>query len=106
MSLSVNVGRREEIKNEDADRVRAFETLCCAVLVDWKVFATQTEVETASFQLIESTEEERENNGFTGFRKILLVSWAHDTLKKQVSKSRQLAHEEVKRLVVQELKVP
>ena len=91
-----NAGQTAEIKKEDADRVRAFETLCCAALVDWKLFSTQTEVETASFQLIENTEEERENNGFTGCRKILLVSWAHDTLKRQIAKAKQIGHEEVK----------
>ena len=60
-----------------------FEKLCCSAFVDIKVFSAEEDVEMASFQLIEDNEEAREHNGFTGFRKILLVSWANDTLKKK-----------------------
>ena len=69
---------------EELDQlVKSFENLCLSALGDFRMFASDELIQQASFQAIEDNEELRAHNGFTGFRKILLVSWAHGVLRKQ-----------------------
>jgi len=63
--------------------VKGFENLCLSALGDYKLFTSDRQVQQASFQAIEDSEDQRVHNDFTGFRNILLVSWAHGVLKKQ-----------------------
>jgi len=93
--LSKKAGQTAAQEKESEARLKAFEQLSLNCLVDWKLFQSENDIETAAFQLIEDNEEQRENNGFTGFRKILLVSWAHTTIKKNLPKEKQITHEEV-----------
>ena len=68
---------------QEEEVVKGFENLCLSALGDYKFFTSEEQVQQASFQAIEDSEEQRAHNGFTGFRKILLVSWAHGVLKKR-----------------------
>ena len=69
---------------EELDRmVKSFESLCLNALGDFRMFSSEELIQQASFQDIEDNEEQRAHNGFIGFRKIMLVSWAHGVLKKQ-----------------------
>ena len=48
------------------------------------MFKNEEEVLLDAFQLIEDTEESQENNGLTGFRKIILCQWAVGVMKKSL----------------------
>ena len=72
-----------------------FNKLCLECLVDVRIFATEDDIVQASFQLVEDSEEQREHNGFTGFRKMLVVSWAHGLLKKRQPKDKQVGNDEI-----------
>ena len=92
-----------EAKEADA-RTKKFERLCLNALADWKVFVVEDDVIKATFQSIEDSEEQRENNGFTGFRKILLVCWALQVIKRDKPKEKQISHDEVAEWLHQNLR--
>ena len=64
--------------------VKSFYELAQHALFDYKVFKNEEEVLLDAFQLIEDTEESQENNGLTGFRKIILCQWAVGVMKKSL----------------------
>ena len=53
------------------------------VAFDYKLSPTEDAVLLDTFQSIEDIEELRSQHGFTGFRKVLLVNWAIETLKRK-----------------------
>ena len=63
-------------------RHQTFEDLVLNLVVDIKLFENKQAREAASFDLVESVEEERENNGFFGARKTLLALWGKDQVKR------------------------
>ena len=68
---------------ESQNSVHSFRTLCVMVAFDYKLSPTEDAVLLDTFQSIEDIEELRSQHGFTGFRKILLVNWAMETLKQK-----------------------
>ena len=68
------VARKDCKENHDA--VLSFKYLMLRGVVDIVHATTLTNVTELAFQFVEDNEELRKNMGFTGFRKMLLVSWA------------------------------
>ena len=71
---------------EDAwvqEKAKGFEVLCRSALADCRLLDSEECIQEASFQMIEDSEEQRANHGLTGFRNMLLASWAHGILKKR-----------------------
>lgn len=58
-----------------SDEVAGFESLCINALADYKLVRSESEVNILAFNAVEENEESRENDGFTGARKILLVTF-------------------------------
>ena len=58
------------------DNVAGFEKLCVNALADFKVVSNRDEVSILAFNAVEENEESRENDGFTGTRRALLVGYA------------------------------
>ena len=66
---------------ENHDAVVSFKNLMVRAVVDIVHETTLTNVTKLAFQFVEDNEELRKNMGFTGFRKMLLVSWAVSCVK-------------------------
>ena len=73
------VARKDCKENHDA--VLSFKYLMLRGVVDIVHATTLTNVTELAFQFVEDNEELRKNMGFTGFRKMLLVSWAVSCVK-------------------------
>jgi hypothetical protein len=65
------------------DKVEGFEKLCVNALADYRLVSNEDEVNILAFNAVEETEESRENDGFTGTRKALLVVFAVTNLQKE-----------------------
>ena len=65
------------------DNADGFEKLCVNALADYKVVSDPAEVSILAFNAVEENEESRENDGFTGTRKALLVGYAVKCVIKQ-----------------------
>ncbi len=76
------------------DKVAAFETLCVNALADYKLVQNPAEVHILAFNAVEENEESRENDGFTGARKALLVTFGVKHVMKE-KKGGKLKYEDV-----------
>ncbi len=88
--------------SENYNRAHAFELLCLNAVFDFKSFSSEEEIMKDTFQFIEDTEELREHSGFSGFRKLLLVQWAFDLLKKKGGKTP--LHQEIAQFLKSQLR--
>lgn len=67
----------ETLKNPDwKSLAEGFEALCVNASADFQLIATRGEADILAFNVVEGNEEARENDGFTGIRKALLVMYA------------------------------
>ena len=57
-----------------------FEKLCVNALADYKLVSNQAELNILAFNAVEENEESRENDGFTGTRRALLVMFGVQSL--------------------------
>ena len=62
------------------DRVKGFEALCLRAVADFKLFERAADIDAAAFQRLLSVEEEHANNGFFGFRKVLMAQWSENAV--------------------------
>jgi len=65
------------------DQVAGFENLCVNALADYKLVNSPAEVNILAFNAVEENEESRENDGFTGARKALLVTFGVKNVMKE-----------------------
>jgi hypothetical protein len=56
--------------------VESLRRLAVRAVFEYKIFKGVADLQKEAFQAVEENEEARANNGFTGFRKVLVVSWA------------------------------
>ena len=86
----------QTIQNPDwKDKVEGFEKLCVNALADYKLVQNQAEVNILAFNAVEENEESRENDGFTGTRKALLVVFAVKNLQKEKKAGQKWTYQEV-----------
>ena len=71
-----------------------FEALCINALADYTLVRNQQDVNILAFNAVEGNEESRENDGFTGARKALLIEYAVKNVRK-VKPAQKLKYEEV-----------
>ena len=72
-----------------------FEALCINALADYTFVRNQQEVNILAFNAVEGHEESRENDGFTGARKALLVEFAVKNVKKAGKPGAKVKYDEV-----------
>ena len=71
-----------------------FEALCINALADYTLVRNQQDVNILAFNAVEGNEESRENDGFTGARKALLIEYAVKNVRK-AKPAQKLKYEEV-----------
>ena len=71
-----------------------FEALCINALADYTLVRNQQDVNILAFNAVEANEESRENDGFTGARKALLIEYAVKNVSK-ANPGKKLKYEDV-----------
>jgi hypothetical protein len=70
------------------DKVEGFECLCVNASADYKLVSNQAEVNILAFNAVEENEESRENDGFTGARRALLIAFGVKSVLKEKMKGK------------------
>ena len=81
-----------EYKDEELDRFRKLARSC---VVDFTYFVDDETKTQAAFQLLLTVEHRREHSGFTGYRRISLVAFAVEALRKRTTERKNPDDEEV-----------